>query len=554
MAKKSKQLILLITLMILQSCANQLPPGGGPEDTMPPSVVEVYPTSGATNFNDNAIEITFSEYINKNSVRNAIFVSPPLKYPFKYDWSGKTLRLELRDTLRRNTTYTITIGAEVEDYNNGNKMLEPFTFAFSTGNTIDIGKVAGKVYNDDPSGVMILAYKDASDTVDISAEEPDYISQVGKNGRYTLLGLGNGEYRIIALKDKLNDLKYQINDDYYGVQYKRVILSDGNTEINDLDFMLTRGDTIPPKLSNANAIDSYKYLIEFNEAVDSVNIGSGNFYLVDSLTNKKYYSRFFYKGRGKKNQFYISLQDTLPESGRIFLVAENIPDLKGNLTSYDIIPITPVVKADTSAPVFIGIEGVYPENKIDYENPVIKCKFDEGFNLPDSFVALSDKKGNIFSYRIEKTDDAAFNIIVKSRLRQATEYEMEIDLGKITDIAGNKVDSVLTVNFTTASDLEFSAVSGNLICNSDTSDIYVVIKNIDTGKNYLEKTDANKFAINKVLPGKYIIWHFIDKDGNGSYSYGSVKPYEFAEKFYYYPDTLNLRARWPVGDVNLYCK
>ncbi|MGK9367877.1 Ig-like domain-containing protein [Melioribacter sp. Ez-97] len=554
MAKKSKQLILMITLMILQSCANQLPPGGGPEDTMPPSVIKVYPPSGATNFNDNTIEITFSEYINKNSVRNAIFVSPPLKYPFKYDWSGKTLRLELRDTLKRNTTYTITIGAEVEDYNKGNKMLEPFTFAFSTGNTIDIGKVAGKVYDDDPSGVMILAYKDASDTVDISAEEPDYISQVGKNGRYTLLGLGNGEYRIIALKDKLNDLKYQINDDYYGVQYKRVILSDENTEVNDLDFMLTLGDTIPPKLSNAGAVDRYKYLIEFNEAVDSSKINSGNFYLVDSLTNKKYYSRFFYKGRGKKNQFYISLKDTLPVNGRTFLVAENIPDLKGNLTKYDIIPITPVTQADTTAPAFIGIEGAYPENKIDYENPVVKCKFDEGFNLPDSIAVLSDKKGNVFSYRIEKIDDATFNIIVKSRLRQATEYEMKIDLGKITDIAGNTVDSVLTVNFTTASDLEFSAVSGNIVCNSDTSDIYVVLKSIESGKSYLKKTDANKFEVNKVLPGKYIMWLFVDKDGDGGYSYGSVKPFKFAERFNYYPDTLNLRARWPVGDLNLYCK
>ncbi len=554
MAKKSEQLIILMILVLLQSCANQLPPGGGPEDTMPPSVVEVIPPSGTTNFNGHTIEITFSEYINKSSVRNAIFVSPPLKYPIKYNWSGTTLRLELRDTLKRNTTYTITIGAEVEDYNSRNKMLEPYTFAFSTGNTIDVGKVTGKVYDDDPSGVMILAFKHNSGTEDISMKEPDYISQVGKNGRYMLLGLSYGEYNVIAMKDKLNDLKYQINDDYYGVQFKRVIISEGNKEISDLDFMLTLGDTIPPKLSDARALDSYRYLIEFNEAVDSTKINSTNFYLIDSLTDKKFFSHFFYKGKGGKNQFYISLQDTLPKGGKTFLVAENIPDLNGNLNTRDIISITPISKEDTSAPAFIGIEGIYPENKIDYENPVIKCGFDEGFALPDSFIVVSDKKGNRFSYQLERIDDAAFNIILKSRLRQASEYELKIDLSKIADLRGNKVDSVLSVNFTTANELEFSAVSGNVISKTDSSNIYVVLKSIDTGKNYFKKAASNKFEINKVTPGKYIMWNFIDSDGNGSYSYGSIKPYKYAEKFSYYPDTLNLRARWPVGGINLYSK
>ncbi|MGK9477170.1 Ig-like domain-containing protein [Melioribacter sp. OK-6-Me] len=554
MAKKSEQLIVLLIFIFLQSCANQLPPGGGPEDTMPPSVVEVNPPPGSTNFNGNSIEVTFSEYINKSSVRNAIFVSPPLKYPIKYRWSGTTLRLELRDTLRRNTTYTITIGAEVEDYNSRNKMLEPYTFAFSTGNTIDVGKVAGKVYDDNPSGVMILAFKHNAGTEDLSMKEPDYISQVGKNGRYMLLGLSNGEYDVIAIKDKLNDLKYQINDDYYGVQFKRVIIDEGNKEINDLDFMLTLGDTIPPKLSDARAIDSYRYLIEFNESVDSTKINSTNFYLVDSLTEKRFDPRFFYKGKGKKNQFYISLQDTLPKSGKTFLVAENIPDLNGNLNTRDIIPITPISKEDTSAPAFIGIEGVYPENKIDYENPVIRCTFDEGFAFPDSFIVVSDKKGNSFSYRLEKIDDAAFNIILKSRLRQASEYELKINLSKITDLQGNKADSVLSVNFTTANELEFSAVSGNVISNRDSSNIYIVLKSVDTGKNYIKKAVANKFEINKVIPGKYVMWNFVDSDGNGSYSYGSIKPYRYAEKFSYYPDTLNLRARWPVGGINLYCK
>ena len=35
------------------------------------------------------------------------------------------------------------------------------------------------------------------------------------------------------------------------------------------------------------------------------------------------------------------------------------------------------------------------------------------------------------------------------------------------------------------------------------------------------------------------------------YDYGNVQPLQLAEEFTFYPDTLNLRARWPVGDVKI---
>ena len=81
---KSKQLkiyryFLIAALPILFfRCANQMSPGGGEVDKIPPEIIEVYPEVGTTNFSDNYFEITFSEYVDKRSVQDAIFISPAI--------------------------------------------------------------------------------------------------------------------------------------------------------------------------------------------------------------------------------------------------------------------------------------------------------------------------------------------------------------------------------------------------------------------------------------------------------------------------------------------
>ena len=121
MAKQSKLIlsVLLLSIFIFR-CANQLPPGGGEVDKVPPQIVEIYPENGTTNFNDDYFEITFSEYVEKRSVQEAIFISPMLQNGLEYDWGGKSLSVYFKDTRKSNTTYTITIGAEIQDINNRN--------------------------------------------------------------------------------------------------------------------------------------------------------------------------------------------------------------------------------------------------------------------------------------------------------------------------------------------------------------------------------------------------------------------------------------------------
>lgn len=550
-----RTIFIAITVLLFTRCASQLPPGGGEIDKVPPEIIHVFPKPGTINYTDNFFEITFSEYVDKRSVQEAIFISPPLSKGLKYDWSGKSLKTFFQDSLKLNTTYTITIGADVEDLNNRNKMEEPYTFAFSTGANLDSGKISGKIYNDDPSGTMVFAYLKKDKEIDPTIQKPDYISQVGKNGKYTLVGLSNGEYIVYAIRDRLRDLLFQSSEDEFGVQFKDLIITSDQNEISNCDFFLSRQDTIPPKLSSVIMKDRNHLLIEYNEPIDSSKVSAPNFYLIDSTKQSKINIYYFYKGDARPKQFYLAIKDSLIKGNSIYLICQNIFDMSGNKNPYESFSITPKADPDTVKPKLLKIAGTMPNDKVDYDDAIISVKFDDGFSQVglENAITIIDFSGKTLSHKIEKNDDASFNIKILDKLKQRTEYSLSLDLKKIIDIAGNKADSTSKQKFITNSELDFSGVSGSIKNYEESSEVYVELKSTDNNKaNYIKKMNKDKsFTLSKILPGKYLLNSFIDKNKNGKYDSGSVKPFKFAEKFTFYPDTLNLRARWPIVDVSI---
>ncbi|MEW6701556.1 MAG: Ig-like domain-containing protein [Bacteroidota bacterium] len=572
MAQKSKLIFKIIAfgiILFFTRCASQMPPDGGEVDKIPPKIIELFPENGTTNYKDNFFEITFSEYVDKSSVKEAIFISPFLQKKVEYDWSGRTLTVYFNDTLKQNTTYTITIGTDVKDINNANKMAEPFSFAFSTGDKIDKGKISGKIYNADPDGVMIFAYRNNEKEIDPAQQKPDYLSQVGKNGKYTLLGLGDGSYSVFAIRDKLRDLKYQKNEDEFGVQYKRIALDDKVDEINNVDFFLTIEDTIAPKITNVLMKDRNHLIVEFGEAVDSTKIFGSNFFALDTIKNKKVQIKYFYKGDAKRNQFYLAFTDTLEEREDWVLVSNGIPDLKDNLSAVEKTPFSVKNDRDTFAVKLLRTAGDLPGDKVDYEDPKIIMAFNGAIDsaIIKNKLSIQDAKGNkldfwgssvkspsdIPSGEVNRLDDALFRIHLSSTLKQSADYTVKLDLKNYNDVFGNKVDSLFQSKITTSNELDFSGASGSVADNSDSLSAVVVLQSTTQNKIiYKQKVDTKKnFDFTKIIPGKYLLWGFKDRNKNGEYDHGTIKPHSFAEEFNFFPDTLNLRARWPVGNVNI---
>ena len=166
-----KFIVLIGASLILIKCANQLPPPGGPVDKVPPEVLEVYPSNGTINFNDDHFEIFFSEYIEKLSIMDALFISPEVKN-IGYDWSGTSVEITFDDTLKENTTYSVSIGSGIQDLNNKNNLAKAINFAFSTGAKLDVGEIAGRVYDTDPNGVMVFAYMKTDTFANPIVEKP----------------------------------------------------------------------------------------------------------------------------------------------------------------------------------------------------------------------------------------------------------------------------------------------------------------------------------------------------------------------------------------------
>ncbi|MCZ7604227.1 MAG: Ig-like domain-containing protein [Melioribacteraceae bacterium] len=545
-----KIILTLALVLFLYACANQLPPSGGDVDRIPPEIINIYPADQTINFDENYIEITFSEYVNKRSVQESIFISPNIDSRIEYDWSGKSVEIILPDTLLENTTYTITIGTEVEDINNRNRMEKAYTFAFSTGDKIDQGAITGTVLDAKPSGVMIYAYKVLTDTLNPIKQKPNYITQCGNDGSFRLTGLADGLYRVFAIRDEFKDFLYNPTQDQFGSPYKEINLSDSNALFTNLNFQLQKEDTTKPRVFNLTMTDQNHILIEFSEAIDSTQITNENFFIYDSTNQRKTDVDYFFKGRTKKNNFLIAFKDSLIESEGLYLVTQNIIDHQDNKLELEITSFVYNDATDTNHTEMHNFSFQYPNKKIDFKNSYVTFSYTDGFDkyLVNDAVRIYDKKNAEVEKQIKMIDDASFYVLF-NELKPNSDYEIKIDQNKLIDAAGNKLDSVFTYRVSTINNLDFSGVSGKVIA-SDKTNIEVRLNNVADPKIQYSQNQRD-FNFERVFPGKYLIIVFDDKNQNGEYDKGSVYPFEMSERFVFYPDTLDLKPRWPVGDIKI---
>ncbi|MGE5431240.1 MAG: Ig-like domain-containing protein [Syntrophomonadaceae bacterium] len=550
-------LILSVIPLYLAGCANQLAPGGGPVDRTPPEVLSVYPENGTTDFKDGYFEINFSEYVDRRSAQDAIFISPAVDGQLEYDWSGKTLKVNFPEKLKDSITYVVTLGTDLVDLNNRNRMAQAFSFSFATGDKIDRGVVEGKVYTGDPSGVMVYAYPVTGQEVNPSKEKPKYISQAGKNGSYKLLGMAPGTYRIFAIKDDFRDFIYNEGEDLYGAPYRDINISKKDSLFSNLNYFLAKEDTAKPRLVSAAMTDRFHALAGFGEEIDSTIINPDNFFLYDSTTQKEIRPLYAFKGRAKANEIVLALKESPGDQDNIYLFAKRITDKNGNTTKDDFVRLTVSTKPDTSAPKLLQTKPAPASGGVETSKPEFSFYFDDGFDSLQAIKGISafDRLGTRIPVQVRFLDNASFKVKIPAELKPMLNYSVKIDLKQIVDAAGNRTDSVYTYAFTTSSGMDFTGVSGTVKPDSTmkNSRLVVVLQGVDNEKPVYKKHLGKKkdFNFNKVAPGKYQIWSFDDKDSTGVYNMGKPYPFKASDRFTFYPDTLNLRARWPVEDVTV---
>jgi hypothetical protein len=547
--------LFLILVMLILTCANQGFPPGGPEDKSPPFILQTFPPKDTTNVPlETRLTFLFSEPVIPSSCEDALFITPFPGENIKYKWKRDTeLSINFGDSLLKDRTYVVTIGAGTKDRRN-NAMQNSFTLAFSTGDVLDKAQIGGRVYGDQVEGTQIWAY-DLSDTTaaDPTTNFPLYITQAGKGGRFQMTNMALGDYRLFAILDRDVNNKYNIEYDMLGVSTRDVRLDSATMTVDNFNFRTTLEDTTAPMLNAAMAPDEHHVDIRFTESMlpDCLSVVSN--YIIttdeDSLPVINAAVDIY-------NAAVVHLTTARQDSSKEYKLAV--------IEAYDVNHLP--MLADSNFTFFKG-SAVPDTNKADYltMQPRDSSKFVRSFTplsiyfskamdaaSIESNLVVADTLGDTISGIITWPTKSQFTFTPDKIFASDRFYLMTLPADSIFDWNGNAfADTLFQRQFTSVNPDTFSAISGS-ISDADTSargPFFMLLKSADAKKDISRELwlhQPGPYTFDHLLPDRYTIQVFRDEDENGRFSYGQAFPYQPAERFWVYPDTVEIRSRWPT--------
>jgi hypothetical protein len=241
-------------------CAQIEPPSGGPEDTAHPRVVGTYPDSGAVRVpQGDSLALLFSEPMNRRTVENSFFLSPPVEFSERR-WEKQVWILRLRKPLEPGRTYAGLLGSDARDRHNLGPD-RPWSFAFSTGDTLDTGKIAGVVVGQrySPKGAFVYVWPWDSGPPDTTREgypvDPIRLGQTDAQGVYELDYLPRGKaLRVCAMYDRQGNRQFDPNTDRWACADDAVLIGDTTRVVEKVDVYIADPDE--PGTVAGSVIDS----------------------------------------------------------------------------------------------------------------------------------------------------------------------------------------------------------------------------------------------------------------------------------------------------------
>lgn len=220
---------------LLWRCANIMTIEGGPKDTIPPVVVSATPGDYSTDvptLRTPKVYIEFNEFVQLTDQQKEFFTSPKMKKMPTVSIRGRGIVIQIKDTLRENTTYALNFGSAVRDNNEGNP-LNGFRYVFSTGSEIDSLVVSGYTedsYEADSVSKSFIWFFPADSLEEIAeydstmlyaATSPRYkapavIGRAEMNGVFITQNLKPIPYRIYAFEDTNGNMTYEASVDKIG--------------------------------------------------------------------------------------------------------------------------------------------------------------------------------------------------------------------------------------------------------------------------------------------------------------------------------------------------
>lgn len=554
--------IIIGSTMFSHSCANtQTPPSGGPKDTIPPVIEEIYPIIGQTNVptHKTQLKIKFNEYVQVKDPKS-LFLSPPLEKSPKYKMKGKSVIVYFENDLDSNKTYTLDLTNAIGDNNEGN-MFPGFTLVFSTGDQIDSMMVTGIVQDCNSlkplKGATVMLYKDHADSA-LFLKRPDAAVKTDEWGFFSIRNIQDTIYRMYAIIDENNNNIYEPESEkvaFIDTLIQPVtVVNDSLPELQKYDMK----DTVNCLARKTEfELNVFKEKPSKQMIVNKERVGERTAYITFMAPYAQVDS-IWIKGVAKENlitQFNI-MQDSLeiwvndpkPQPDTLFLNVKYMKtDTLGLLNSFteEIKLLNPkkgpaktskkdLKKEDTTAVFTLDAK---PENVeqygfvMEFKYPIVESAFDSL-----TFRSINPRQQEaIGKYTVEKDtlNLRKFTIRPVEKLQPGFEYFLKIPHRKFKDINGFYNDST-EVKVSLPNDDKLSTLS---LVLSNVNNKYIVDllneKRDKVLRSYIIDKDAT-LPFPYLKAGKYSIRITEDVNRNGIVDTGNLLEHRQPEKVRFY--------------------
>lgn len=530
------------------ACAVPVPPGGGPPDSTPPSIVQTVPSDGQTNFSGSTVEFEFDEAINVRTFGRALSITPDLVGTPRISGSGKKIKVRLPGELRESTTYILTLDVSLRDLHNVS-LDSPISIAFSTGDEIDAGRMSGRLVHASSGqaagGVDVFAFAD-NDSLTLRSP-PLYRTQTGSNGSFRFNYVSTGEYFVVAVDDA-NRNRLMDEGEKRAVPPLDRISADSLGASPSRPWILAVHDRIPPTIERVRAVSSRDLELRFSEPLDTdVNhpsifgfAESHRLTLQDSLGNSvgDVGELYFTESRSR---ILFARVDSLSPGSYSLLGSAPVSDSLGNKMQEGVWPFTvSSLVSESAPPAFLNWT---PDSLVVIPNQARRVWNPERFGIRLSSpaarlqISISDTTGAAVDLTINRLDPTYFEIGQGQRSTQDAPFLVEVE--------GLQPDTTISGLFQFAS----SRLSGALVLETKNASGLIVVEVFRRDRDTLPVMTISSQDPSITLDGlpggfRARLRVYVDLDDSGRWNAGSLRPFQPSEPVGWVVADEPVRARW----------
>jgi len=555
--------IILGSMIFSHSCANTTtPPSGGPKDTIPPLITEVYPALGQINVprHKTKLELKFNEYVTVKDPKS-LFLSPPLEKSPKFKLKGKGVVVYFENDLDSNKTYTLDVTNAIADNNEGN-MFPGYTLVFSTGDRIDSMMVTGIVQDCNSlqpiKGATVMLYKDHADSA-VFLKRPDAAVKTDEWGFFCLRNIQDTLYRMYAVIDDNSNNMYEAENERVAfidtlIRPKTVVV-DTLPEVLKYDMK----DTVNCLARNTEyELNVFKEKPTKQMIVNKERVGERTAYItfmapyaqIDSIWIKgvpreKLITQFnlvqdsleiwVNDPKEQPDTFFLNVKymktDTL---GLLNSFTEEIKLTKPKTSLFGKSAKKDIKKEDTTCVFTLEAKPETVEQYgfvMEFKYPVVQSAFDS-LIFRSVNPRQQEAKGR-YTVIQDSLNLRKYTIMPSEKLQAGWEYFLKVPHRKFTDINGFYNDST-EVKVTLPTDDKLSSI--NLVLDGVNNKYIVDLldeKRTKVLRSYIVDKDQT-LLFPYLKAGKYAIRMTEDKNGNGLVDTGNLLEHRQPEKVRFY--------------------